>query len=85
MFELNQLSVYAGAGKSTLSRLLFRFFDVSQGQVLLNGYDLRDLTQKSLRQALGIVPQDTTLFNDTMGMYFVAVCLCISIYSISFA
>eukprot|EP01138_Halocafeteria_seosinensis_P007431 gb/GECG01007596.1/.p1 GENE.gb/GECG01007596.1/~~gb/GECG01007596.1/.p1 ORF type:complete len:692 (+),score=88.52 gb/GECG01007596.1/:1-2076(+) len=55
-----------GAGKSTLSRLLFRFFDVSQGQVLINGYDLRDLTQKSLRQSLGIVPQDTTLFNDTM-------------------
>ena len=56
----------SGAGKSTLSRLLFRFYDVSQGRVLINGQDIRDVTQHSLRQAIGIVPQDTVMFNDTL-------------------
>jgi ATP-binding cassette, subfamily B, heavy metal transporter len=57
----------SGAGKSTLSRLLFRFYDVDAGRILLDGQDLRDITQKSLRQTIGIVPQDTVLFNDTLG------------------
>jgi ABC-type transport system involved in Fe-S cluster assembly fused permease/ATPase subunit len=55
-----------GAGKSTLARLIFRFYDVSGGRVLLDGHDLRDLTQESLRAAIGVVPQDTVLFNDTI-------------------
>lgn len=57
----------SGAGKSTLSRLLFRFYDVSAGCILINGQDIRSVTQKSLRQAIGIVPQDTVLFNDTIA------------------
>jgi ATP-binding cassette, subfamily B, heavy metal transporter len=57
----------SGAGKSTLARLLFRFYDVQQGCILLDGQDLRSVQQASLRQALGIVPQDTVLFNDTIG------------------
>ncbi|MBL8374334.1 ABC transporter ATP-binding protein/permease, partial [Accumulibacter sp.] len=56
----------SGSGKSTLARLLYRFYDVSGGRILLNGIDLRDLTQASLRAAIGIVPQDTVLFNDTI-------------------
>ncbi|HEY8442224.1 MAG TPA: ABC transporter ATP-binding protein/permease [Xanthobacteraceae bacterium] len=56
----------SGAGKSTISRLLFRFYDVSGGRILIDGQDLRDVTQNSLRAALGIVPQDTVLFNDTI-------------------
>ncbi|RTZ39324.1 ABC transporter ATP-binding protein/permease [Candidimonas sp. SYP-B2681] len=56
----------SGAGKSTLSRLLFRFYDVSGGEVTINGVDIRDLTQASLRQHIGIVPQDTVLFNDSI-------------------
>jgi len=56
----------SGAGKSTLSRLLFRFYDVTSGRILIDGQDIRDVTQKSLRQAIGIVPQDTVLFNDTI-------------------
>jgi ATP-binding cassette, subfamily B, heavy metal transporter len=56
----------SGAGKSTISRLLFRFYDVSGGRILIDGQDIRDVTQKSLRAALGIVPQDTVLFNDTI-------------------
>ncbi|GGF09795.1 ABC transporter ATP-binding protein [Aliidongia dinghuensis] len=56
----------SGAGKSTLSRLLFRFYDIDEGQILIDGQDIRDVTQKSLRAALGIVPQDTVLFNDTI-------------------
>ena len=56
----------SGAGKSTLSRLLFRFYDVSQGAIKINGIDTRDLTQASLRQHIGIVPQDTVLFNDSI-------------------
>ena len=56
----------SGAGKSTLSRLLFRFYDVQQGGILINGQDLREVTQTSLRAAIGIVPQDTVLFNDTI-------------------
>jgi ATP-binding cassette subfamily B protein len=56
----------SGAGKSTLSRLLFRFYEVSHGRILINGEDIRDVTQESLRAAIGIVPQDTVLFNDTL-------------------
>jgi ATP-binding cassette subfamily B protein len=56
----------SGAGKSTISRILFRFYDVAQGAVLIDGQDIRTVTQKSLRRALGIVPQDTVLFNDTI-------------------
>ena len=56
----------SGAGKSTLSRLLFRFYDVSGGRILIDGQDIRDVTQTSLRAAIGIVPQDTVLFNDTL-------------------
>ncbi len=55
-----------GAGKSTISRLLFRFYDVSGGRILIDGQDIRDVTQESLRAAIGIVPQDTVLFNDTI-------------------
>jgi ABC-type transport system involved in Fe-S cluster assembly fused permease/ATPase subunit len=57
----------SGAGKSTLARLLFRFYDVSGGRILIDGQDIRDVTQESLRAAIGIVPQDTVLFNDTLG------------------
>jgi ABC-type transport system involved in Fe-S cluster assembly fused permease/ATPase subunit len=57
---------HSGAGKSTLSRLLFRFYDVNQGCVQIDGQDLRDVTQDSIRQAIGMVPQDTVLFNDTI-------------------
>jgi ATP-binding cassette, subfamily B, heavy metal transporter len=56
----------SGAGKSTLARLLYRFYDVDQGAVRINGQDIRDVTQTSLRAAIGIVPQDTVLFNDTI-------------------
>lgn len=57
----------SGAGKSTISRLLYRFYDVTGGRILIDGQDLRDVTQDSLRAAIGIVPQDTVLFNDTIG------------------
>ena len=56
-----------GAGKSTISRLLFRFYDVTGGRVTIDGQDLREVTQESLRSAIGMVPQDTVLFNDTIG------------------
>jgi len=56
----------SGAGKSTLSRLLFRFYDVTGGRITVNGRDIREVTQDSLRSAIGIVPQDTVLFNDTI-------------------
>ncbi|MBL1147008.1 MAG: ABC transporter ATP-binding protein/permease [Pseudomonadota bacterium] len=56
----------SGAGKSTISRLMFRFYDVNDGAVRIDGQDLRDVTQDSLRAAIGIVPQDTVLFNDTI-------------------
>jgi ATP-binding cassette, subfamily B, heavy metal transporter len=56
----------SGAGKSTLARLLFRFYDVNGGHILIDGQEIRDVTQASLRQAIGIVPQDTVLFNDTI-------------------
>ena len=56
----------SGAGKSTLSRLLFRFYDVGAGRITLNGVDIRELTQASLRAHIGIVPQDTVLFNDSI-------------------
>jgi ABC-type transport system involved in Fe-S cluster assembly fused permease/ATPase subunit len=55
-----------GAGKSTLTRLLFRFYDVGAGSIRIGGEDIRDLTQDSLRAAIGVVPQDTVLFNDTI-------------------
>ncbi len=57
----------SGAGKSTISRLLYRFYDVKSGRILIDGQDIRDVTQESLRAAIGIVPQDTVLFNDTIG------------------
>ena len=56
----------SGSGKSTLARLLFRFYDVSGGRIAINGTDIRNVTQRSLRAAIGIVPQDTVLFNDTI-------------------
>ena len=55
-----------GAGKSTISRLLFRFYDVTQGRIRIDGQDIRDVRQESLRAAIGVVPQDTVLFNDTI-------------------
>jgi ABC-type transport system involved in Fe-S cluster assembly fused permease/ATPase subunit len=57
----------SGAGKSTISRLLYRFYDVVEGRITIDGQDLRDITQASLRAAIGMVPQDTVLFNDTIG------------------
>ncbi|MBK1649375.1 ABCB family ABC transporter ATP-binding protein/permease [Rhabdochromatium marinum] len=57
---------HSGAGKSTLGRLLFRFYDVTSGCILIDGQDIRDVTQHSLRAAIGIVPQDTVLFNDSI-------------------
>ena len=58
---------HSGAGKSTLSRLLFRFYDVQSGAIYLDGQHIKSVKQASLRQAIGIVPQDTVLFNDTIG------------------
>jgi ATP-binding cassette subfamily B protein len=57
----------SGSGKSTIGRLLFRFYDVTGGAILIDGQDLRDVTQDSLHAAIGVVPQDTVLFNDTIG------------------
>ena len=57
----------SGAGKSTLTRLMFRFYDVSSGRITIDGQDIRDVSQGSLRRAIGIVPQDTVLFNDTIA------------------
>jgi ATP-binding cassette, subfamily B, heavy metal transporter len=56
----------SGSGKSTLARLLYRFYDVQQGRITIGGEDIREVTQASVRQAIGIVPQDTVLFNDTI-------------------
>ena len=56
----------SGAGKSTIARLLFRFYDVDAGAIEIDGQDIRDVTQDSLRRAIGVVPQDTVLFNDTI-------------------
>ena len=56
----------SGAGKSTISRLLFRFYDITKGAIKLDGIDIRDMSQKDLRHAIGMVPQDTVLFNDTI-------------------
>src|SRR6185295_15008619 len=56
-----------GAGKSTISRLLYRFYDVTGGRITIDGQDLRDVTQASLRAQIGMVPQDTVLFNDTIA------------------
>jgi len=58
---------HSGAGKSTLARLLFRFYDVNEGSITIDSQDLSSVTQKSLRSSIGIVPQDTVLFNDTIG------------------
>ena len=57
----------SGAGKSTIARLLFRFYDRQGGRILVDGQDIRAVTQQSLRAAIGIVPQDTVLFNDSIG------------------
>lgn len=57
----------SGAGKSTISRLLYRFYDVQKGSITIDGQDVREITQKSLRAAIGMVPQDTVLFNDTIA------------------
>ncbi len=57
----------SGAGKSTISRLLYRFYDVIEGRITIDGQDLRDVTQSSLRASIGMVPQDTVLFNDTIA------------------
>jgi ATP-binding cassette, subfamily B, heavy metal transporter len=56
----------SGAGKSTISRLLFRFYEITGGRILIDGQDIRDVTQTSLREAIGVVPQDTVLFNDSI-------------------
>src|SRR5262249_22320742 len=56
----------SGAGKSTVSRLIFRFYEVTGGRILIDGQDIREVTQASLRNAIGMVPQDTVLFNDTV-------------------
>jgi ATP-binding cassette, subfamily B, heavy metal transporter len=56
----------SGAGKSTVSRLLYRFYDIQAGRITIDGQDIRDVTQESLREAIGMVPQDTVLFNDTV-------------------
>jgi len=56
----------SGAGKSTISRILYRFYDIKSGSVTIDGQDIRDVTQESLRAVIGIVPQDTVLFNDTV-------------------
>src|SRR5438132_2179465 len=56
----------SGAGKSTIARLLFRFYDVDAGAIEIDGQDIREVTQESLRRAIGVVPQDTVLFNDTI-------------------
>jgi ABC-type transport system involved in Fe-S cluster assembly fused permease/ATPase subunit len=56
----------SGSGKSTMARLLYRFYDVQQGRITIGGEDIREVTQSSVRRAIGIVPQDTVLFNDTV-------------------
>ena len=56
----------SGSGKSTLARLLYRFYDVQHGRITIAGQDVREVTQSSVRQSIGIVPQDTVLFNDTV-------------------
>jgi ABC-type transport system involved in Fe-S cluster assembly fused permease/ATPase subunit len=56
----------SGGGKSTIGRLLYRFYDVHQGSIKIDGQDIRDFTQHSVRKNIGVVPQDTVLFNDTI-------------------
>ena len=56
----------SGEGKSTIIRLIFRFFDVQEGAILLDGQDIRGVKQASVRQAIGVVPQDTVLFNNSI-------------------
>ncbi len=63
----------SGAGKSTISRLLFRFYDVTGGRILIDGQNIAEVQQKSLRDRIGMVPQDTVLFNDTVR-YNIAYC-----------
>jgi ABC-type transport system involved in Fe-S cluster assembly, permease and ATPase components len=65
----NQFAVVgpSGAGKSTIARLVFRFYDPWEGRILIDGQDIRDVTQESVRRVLGIVPQDSVLFNETVG------------------
>lgn len=58
---------HSGAGKSTVSRLLYRFYDIDAGAILIDGHNIADVTQDSLRRTIGVVPQDTVLFNDTIG------------------
>lgn len=57
---------HTGAGKSTITRLLFRFYDTTGGDILIDGQDISEITQSSLRKQIGVVPQDTVLFNDTI-------------------
>ncbi|MFX8449351.1 ATP-binding cassette domain-containing protein, partial [Acinetobacter baumannii] len=57
----------SGAGQSTLARLMYRFYDLTGGRITIDGQDIAQVTQASLRAAIGIVPQDTVLFNDTIG------------------
>src|SRR6202044_3825240 len=66
LIEIETMFGPSGAGKSTIPRLLFRFYDVTGGRILIDGQDIRDVTQESLRAAIGMVPQDTVLFNDTI-------------------
>ncbi|MCI5043401.1 MAG: ABC transporter ATP-binding protein/permease [Aquisalinus sp.] len=65
--ETTALVGHSGAGKSTISRILYRFYDIEKGSVLIDGQDIRDVTQDTLRKAIGIVPQDTVLFNDSIA------------------
>ena len=65
MFRCHQVGP-SGAGKSTIIRLLFRFYDPTLGDIFIDGKNLKDVTQESLRKAVGVVPQDTVLFNDTI-------------------
>jgi ABC-type transport system involved in Fe-S cluster assembly fused permease/ATPase subunit len=65
----------SGAGKSTIARLLYRFYDVTHGRIMIDGQDIREVTQKSLRQEIGIVPQDCVLFDDTIGYNIGEFCL----------
>jgi len=61
----------SGAGKSSIVRLLFRFYDPSSGDILIDGQSIKEVTQKSLRKAIGVVPQDTVLFNDTIKLVII--------------
>lgn len=77
-FQLNYLIFKkvgpSGAGKSTVIRLLFRFFDIQEGSILLDGQDIRGVKQASVRRAIGVVPQDTVLFNNTIKYFLLVLC-----------